>query len=67
MFSGTIDTLILNKIQELLNNFNPYVRIYKQAGEILRNEPSTALNIVLKSNKTKDKTLNLPTSSEIAY
>jgi len=66
MFSGTIDSTILNKVQELLDQFNPYVRIYKQAGEILRKEPSKSLNIVLKSNTTKDKTLNLPTSSEIA-
>ena len=36
MFRGTIDSTILNKVQELLDKFNPYVRIYKPSGEILR-------------------------------
>ena len=66
MFPDTINSHILNKIQSLLDEFNPYLRIYKQAGELLRQQPSIALNIILKSNKTKDKTLNAPTSNEIA-
>lgn len=66
MFPGTIDTNVLNRIQNLLNDFNPYVKIYQQAGELLRNTPSLPLKIILKSNTTKDKTFNKPTSSEIA-
>jgi hypothetical protein len=66
MFPQSINIEILNQIQNLLIQFNPYVKIYKQAGELLREKPSIALNIIIKSNKTKDKTLNAPTSNEIA-
>ena len=37
-----------------------------QAEEMMRKNPSIILNIVLKSNDTKDKTFNKPTSTEIA-
>ena len=45
---------------------NPYVKVIMHAGELLRSQPSIGLNIVIKDNHTKDKTLNKPTSDEIA-
>lgn len=66
LFPKSIKAAILNIIQNLLNQYNPYVQIYKQAGELIRKDPSISLNIVLKSNTSKDKTFNKPTSNEIA-
>jgi hypothetical protein len=66
MFPRVIKADILNKIQSLLLSHNPYVNVYQQAGEMLRKDPSLELNIVLKNNTSKDKTLNKPTSDEIA-
>jgi hypothetical protein len=53
----------LNKIQEYLNIFNPYVKIYKQAVLLLREHLSIAPNMIIKSNKSKNKTLDAPTAS----
>ena len=66
MFPKIIRSEILNTIQRLLELHNPYVRIYMQAGETLRKDPSREFNIVLKSSVTNDRTKNLPTSNEIA-
>ena len=65
MFPKAIQAKILNQIQEQLNKFNPYVKIYQQAGLKLRADPSMELNIVLKS-KQAVKNFNLPTADEIA-
>ena len=61
-----IDSGILNLIQNMLHDVNPYVDIYTQAGLILREKPSAQLNIILKNNYDLDKRFNLPTSDEIA-
>ena len=53
-------------IQNISIEFNPYVKIYMQAGEIWRETPSREVNIVLKDNHSFDKTYNKPTSDEIA-
>ena len=66
MFPKALNTTILNLFQKYLQQNNPYVRIYMQAGEILRENQGTSLNIVLKANEAKDKTKNAPTSNEIA-
>jgi len=65
-YPQTILANILNKFQDYLNRYNPYVHIYQQLGMILRNDPSKELNIVLKANTSNDKTKNTPTSNEIA-
>ena len=66
MYPLAIKANILNIIQSLLNEANPYVKIYQQVGEMLRIDPSQELNIILKNITTKDKTLNKPTANEIA-
>lgn len=66
MFPKTILASILNMFQNYLHQFNPYVRVYTQAGKMLKADSSSELNIVLKSNNTKDKTKNNPTANEIA-
>ena len=58
MFPKIIRSEILNTIQRLLELHNPYVRIYMQAGETLRKDPSREFNIVLKSSVTNDRTKN---------
>ena len=64
--SNEIDSGILNLLQDMLHEVNPYLHIYQQAGLILREKPSLQINIVLKSNYDIDKRFNLPTSDEIA-
>ena len=59
-----IDSGILNLLQDMLHEVNPYVHIYQQAGLVLR--ATLQINIVLKSNYDIDKRFNLPTSDEIA-
>ena len=66
MYPKVIKASILNKIQRLLELNNPFVRIYKQAGERLRNDPSSELNIVIKANDKTDRTKNKPSVDEIA-
>ena len=66
MYPKAIKASILNTFQRLLELNNPYVRIYKQAGERLRIEPSTKLDIVIKANVKNDRTKNKPSVDEIA-
>jgi hypothetical protein len=56
----------LSIIQNLLHKHNPYVRIFQQLGDKIKNEKVDDISIVLKSNYKKDKRYNLPTSNEIA-
>lgn len=57
---------ILEKLQDLLHEHNPYVQIFQQVGKKLQTEPSKQINIVLKNNYDKDKRYNTPSSDEIA-
>jgi hypothetical protein len=66
MFPGIIKANILNKIQDVLQIHNPYVQIYKQAGELWRSDPSKEFNIILKDNYAKDKTKSVQAVNEIA-
>jgi ABC-type dipeptide/oligopeptide/nickel transport system ATPase component len=66
MFPKAIRASILNLFQDYLIRVNPYVHIYQQAGKTMQKDPSASLNIVLKSNTSKDKTKNLPTANEVA-
>jgi hypothetical protein len=66
MYPKAIIADILNIFQHQLHLNNPYVRIYMQVGELLRNEPGKELNIVLKANDKYDRTKNKPTFDEIA-
>jgi L-ribulose-5-phosphate 3-epimerase UlaE len=49
MFPLAIKAEILNIIQNVLLLRNPYVKIYKQAGELWRENLSIEMNIVIKS------------------
>ncbi|CAF0947889.1 unnamed protein product [Brachionus calyciflorus] len=65
-FGSNIKINTLNELQQVLNNYNPYVKIYQQLGKRLRTDPTLNLNIMLKKSSFKDKRYNLPTTQEIA-
>jgi hypothetical protein len=66
MFPKAIKASVLNLFQEFLQQNNPYVQIYMHAGELLRQDKGKEVNIVLKTNLSKDKTKNTPTTNEVA-
>jgi hypothetical protein len=66
MYPNVIKTEILNMLQNFLQLNNPYVQIYMQAGETLRNDKSLPFNIVIKADVRNDRTKNKPTCNEIA-
>ena len=51
----------------MLHDINPYVNIFRQAGNLLRHNPSLDLKLVITNNRTKDsRRYNTPTASEVA-
>ncbi|CAF1060263.1 unnamed protein product [Brachionus calyciflorus] len=61
-----LNTEILKIFQQYLHSENPYVHIFQQVGQRIKDEPTENINIVLKDNYKKDKRYNTPTSDEIA-
>ena len=62
-----LDPTILAELQQMLHDINPYVNIFRQAGNLLKNNPSLDLKLVITNNRTKDpRRYNIPNASEIA-
>ena len=62
-----LDSTILAELQQMLHDINPYVNIFRQAGNLLRHNPSLDLKLVITNNRTKDsRRYNTPTASEVA-
>lgn len=58
---------LLQDLQSYINSHNPYAKLYKNAFEILKNDPSLDVNIILKQDNVRiDKTFALPTNDEVA-
>lgn len=55
----------MNKIQEILIQNYPYVKVWMQTGIKIREQPDIDLQIVLEKKKN-DKRYNLPTCDEVA-
>ena len=49
-----LDLNILTELQQMLYNINPYVNIFCQAGNLLKNNSSLDLKLVITNNRTKD-------------
>jgi hypothetical protein len=49
-----LDPMILGELQQILHNINPYVNQFRQAGNLLKNNPSLNLKLVITNNRTKD-------------
>ena len=62
-----LDLSILTELQQMLHDINPYVNIFRQAGNLLKHNPSLDLKLVITNNRTKDpRRYNTPSTSEVA-
>jgi hypothetical protein len=62
-----LDFTILAELQRMLHDINPYVNIFRQAGNILKYNPLLDLKLVITNNRTKDtRRYNTPSASEVA-
>ena len=62
-----LDPIIFAELQQMLHNINPYVNIFCQAGNLLKNNSSLDLKLVITNNRTKDpQRYNIPNASEVA-
>ena len=64
---SNLDSTILAELQQMLHNINPYVNIFRQAENLLKQNPSLYLKLIIINNKTKDsRRHNTPNASEVA-
>jgi hypothetical protein len=49
-----LDFNILIELQQMLHEINPYVNIFRQAGQLLRNDPLLDLRLAIIDNRTRD-------------
>src|SRR6266498_5383040 len=62
-----LDPMILGELQQMLHNINPYVNQFRQAGNLLKDNPSLNLKLIITNNRTKDpRRYNTPNASEVA-
>ena len=62
-----LDSTILAELQQMLHDINPYVNIFRQTGNLLKQNPSLDLKLVITNNRTKDsQCYNTPSASEVA-
>jgi hypothetical protein len=63
----SMDKECLHNLQQLMHEHNPYVHQYKQASQIIQQEPSQNVQLVLKATGTPDpRRFNTPTGNDIA-
>ena len=63
----SLDFTILAELQQMLHDINPYVNIFRQAGNMLKYNPLLDLKLVITNNRTKDtRRYNTPSASEVA-
>ena len=65
-----LDREVLRELQEMIKEVNPYAHLYKQAGDIMKENPTEDIKLVLKvhnENTNLDpQRYNLPTGTDIA-
>ncbi|CAJ0884324.1 12732_t:CDS:2 [Entrophospora sp. SA101] len=62
-----LDPVILEELQQMLHDVNPYCEMFKQAGDIVRLNPSLDLRMaIIDSRKQDSRRYNTPTTSEVA-
>ena len=49
-----LDSTILAELQQMLHDINPYVNIFRQVGNLLKQNPLLDLKLVIINNKIKD-------------
>jgi hypothetical protein len=62
-----LDPMILAELQQMLHNINPYVNRFRQVGNLLKNNSSLDLKLIITNKRTKDsRRYNTPNASEVA-
>jgi len=64
---STLSREILHSLQQMLHTCNPYVSVFQQAGEIIRDQPIVDLTLKIKTDMSgRDaRCSNRPTGSEV--
>ncbi|CAH1771184.1 5702_t:CDS:1, partial [Entrophospora sp. SA101] len=58
---------ILEELQQMLHDVNPYCEMFRQAGDIVRLNPSLDLQMVITDSRKEDpRRYNTPAASEVA-
>jgi hypothetical protein len=62
-----LDSDVCETISDVLTEFNPYVRVFRNAAAILDRDPATNLSMVLRADPNRDsRRFNIPTADEVA-
>ena len=65
-----LDRTVLQELQDMIKEVNPYAQIYKHAGEIMRENPTEDVKLVLRAHDEKNNIdpwrYNLPTGTDVA-
>lgn len=62
-----LDPTILTDLQQMLDQINPYVAVFRQVRDVLMQEPTTTLSMAIRANRTADpRCYNIPTANEVA-
>ncbi|CAB4419742.1 unnamed protein product [Rhizophagus irregularis] len=56
-----LDPNILMELQQMLNDFNPYVKIFHQASDMLKSNQLLDMKMIITDNRTTDPRLELRT------
>ena len=65
-----LDRTVLKELQDMIKEVNPYAQQYKQAGDIMRENPTQDVNLILRScnedTNIDPRRYNLPTGTDVA-
>ena len=62
-----LDPMILAELQQMLHDINPYVNRFRQVGNLLKNNSSLDLKLIITNKRTKDsQCYNTPNALEVA-
>jgi hypothetical protein len=65
-WNQSLSTTLITQLQTMLHQYNPFVAAYKQALDLIINEPHNNFQFVLRADPTTDlRRYNLPTASDI--
>ena len=61
-----LDTTVLADLQQMLDQVNPYVAVFQQVRDMLIQEPTITLSMVIRTKRVADpRHYNIPTANEV--
>ena len=65
-----LDRKVLKELQDMIKEVNPYAELYRQAGDIIRDNPTENIKLILRSHDEKSnidpRRFNLSTGTDVA-